>query len=170
MSDSLFLHYLWDACSCCSWNKLVSLCSHTFIYDKTCWNWQMGSHLGRDFKYSAQSGRAATKPRKQWLGKTKLADFPQFSGGAKWNSPVSVLRFLQTLNQVTRLQRKVSRFTRLIGQLHLEMTTIKRKRKKWLSQTVHFGVAFWIWFQVGQMHWLTKPHTNKQFLTIAFAC
>lgn len=37
---------------------------------------------------------------------------------------VSVLCFLQSLKQVTCLQRKVSCFMRFIGQLHLEITIL----------------------------------------------
>lgn len=41
-----------------------------------------------------------------------------------WNSPVSVLRLLQKLHQVSRLQREVPGFMRLVGQLHPEAATV----------------------------------------------
>lgn len=49
--------------------------------------------------------------------------------GANRDSPVSVLCFLQKLDQVTCLQGEVSCFARLIGQLHPETAAVTLQRE-----------------------------------------
>lgn len=68
-------------------------------------------------------------------------DFTRNSG-TNWNSPVSVLRFLQKLDQVAALQREVSSFFGLVGQLHPETTGIALQEESKTSNTARRKIPF----------------------------